>query len=281
MHKFSEINWVKNLADKINKNFDTIILLDGSENKRFSRFHSDFNFDDATTICIDHHPNTNFTYNLSEVNPNVSSTTQLIYTSLYIGAPGLISHQIAKILLVGIITDSGFFQYIEGEKAKALPISYKIASLGKIDLQSLVRKLKLFTENELKIYRTLIDNLTFIKSDLNDKLMYSFLSLEVLNQFTLVEIENAENLFKENILRLVKNYNWGFVLTPKSHTQVSVSFRSVKGSINVSLLAKKFGGGGHVYAAACRFPLDSTNRTHLDIISKVVNLILSEKLELA
>lgn len=278
---YSQITWIENLPEHLDTSFDTVVFLDATELKRFTMYPDKFNIQSKTVIGIDHHIYVNGDFALYHNQTTVSSTSELIYLLLYKDRPDLINHRTAELILTGILTDSGFFKYISPLKANTLIVTSELIKSGGIDLELLTIKLNGFTQTEFELYSFLIKNTIFFDTKINGKCVYSYLPMEVLNKYTDLEITNASNLFKVNILRMVDGFLWGFDVVPKNNSTFKVSFRSIKGAPNAALIARNFNGGGHIHAAACTISVDSSNKTPLDIINNILKFISNQKLELS
>jgi bifunctional oligoribonuclease and PAP phosphatase NrnA len=191
-------------------------------------------------INIDHHP-TNTRYgHLNLVNPQASSTAEIIYQLLdYFRLP--IPKDVATALLTGILTDTGSFSNLGttpssmeaasrlmayGAKVKEI-INYTFHNKSLLQLQLWGRALSRLKEDK----ETGIVTTVLTKKDFDD------LGLE----------ESSEGI--ANFLNNVESARAVIVLTEKGEGVIKASMRTTRPDVDVSKIAKYFGGGGHKKAA--------------------------------
>lgn len=274
-----KIKWVKDISEVVN-NYQTLIFLDGNLVSRFSNESEKIDLTKFQTICIDHHAGSadNFTLNLSDINQ--ASCAQLVYKLFFQNNKDKLDKEIAEAMMIGIITDTGTLKYINAQKTDTLTIAKELIEFGDFDLQILELKVSQFEDREFEILKMLIANTTNIEPENNPPLTYSFLPAEILNNYKIEEIKRANDKYKMIILRQVKNHNWGFVITPDSEKELSVSFRSTKGAPNVQLLAQNFNGGGHVMAAGGKIVLSPEVKNSEDACKIILEYIKNNSLVL-
>lgn len=221
--------------------FDTFVSVDCADIQRLGCFAKHFAKFKGTTVNIDHHiSNAGFAeYNYVEECP---ATCQLL-TRILRCAQLEIDEEVANLLMLGLITDSGNFThtdvspetyetaaYLRGNGANMNVINYEMYSR-----QSKQRAL---------LYGRAMNKMRFA---LDDKLAIIIVTEKDLKE------TGAE-----------KNMTEGFVDFPLTIDGVEVavslmeyregmyktSLRS-KGNVNVNAIATAFGGGGHVLASGC------------------------------
>ena len=203
-------------------------------------------------INIDHHiSNENFAdYNW--VNPDASSCGEMIF-NLYKEMELNINEEIATLLYVAILTDTGSFQYdsttygthhIAGELIKLGVHSAKIAqkiyetkTIGDIELLSKALSTIAVTNDGKIAYLNVTKKMLEETNTAPDR------TDGFINYARAIEGSEISILFREDLK------------DPKS---IHVGFRS-KGRANVNVLASKFGGGGHPKASGCLLEGDLEN----------------------
>ena len=234
-------------SEQVNLNLSeyTLISLDCGD---FDRICLDENIKKSVgkLICIDHHASNDNFGDLNYINPNESSTCELVYNLLKkfseIISKELIDEDIATYLYTGLLTDTGNFSYSNTNPSSYL-MAYDLVNKGArkdIIIQ------KIYQSNPYNYYKLLgeaLDSLEII----DNKVASMKLTLDMLNRNN-ISFNDADGV--TSYTRDIEGVEVGILLKEKSENEVKVSFRS-KNYVNVSLIAQKFGGGGHVRASGC------------------------------
>jgi phosphoesterase RecJ-like protein len=222
--------------------YDVGFVLDCSELDRVGKISADV-VRIKTLINIDHHVSNGGFCKLRLLDPKASSTGELLYR-LMRKMQVKMTKDICTNLYAAILTDTGGFRYsnthqetlraagdlVEGG-ADPQWISENIyESDPPAKLQLLSKVLKTLTLD----METRTASLTVTRKHLQD----AGASMEHTDGFI-------------DIPRTVKGIDIAMLYTQMGEKQFKLSLRS-KGKVNVEKIARKFGGGGHVNAAACR-----------------------------
>ena len=236
-----------NPAELSFSNYDLIIILDCGDFKQ-PGFEAELNSlpKNTAVINIDHHrTNENFgTINL--VDPDAASTTEIIF-NLFEEIKFPIDSDVATLLLTGLVTDTSNFSnpattFASFEAAGRL-LSHG-ARLGEISANVLQNK----SLDVLKFWGTILSRLTENKE------------LGVVTTVITKEDLDLANLDEEalegvtNFLNNLKGAKMVLVLKALEDGKIKGSFRTTTEGIDVSRLAKAFGGGGHAKAAGFTIP---------------------------
>ncbi len=230
------INEIKHEPDT-DKVFDVFFVLDCSTSDRIKPFIDMFN-SAKKTVCIDHHVSNDGSFaEFNEIKGDASSTCEVLYELL---DEKLINKDIAECLYTGIVHDTGVFKY-ECTSEKTLTIAAKLITYG-FDFTSI------------------IDNSFYARTFEASKALGIVLSKSVLfdDGFGIYSILTPEELKETNAsasdlggiveqLRLTKGVEVAIFIYPGDGCK-KVSLRSKK-LIDVSVIASKYGGGGHIRAA--------------------------------
>jgi phosphoesterase RecJ-like protein len=217
--------------------FEVALILDSASLSRIGRVaqHVEGKF----LINIDHHP-TNLCFgDLNWVVPEASSTSELVYRLIRkMGAK--VGKERATCLYVGVLTDTGGFKF-----PNTTSDSLRMAAV-------------LVEEGAESSY---LATQVYLNKSMEELLLLSKLlaTVEVHGRtatmsLTRTMIQSAKvntEGFSDHVLQL-KEVDMG-ILFKELGGKVKVSLRS-RGAVDVSLLAKEFGGGGHETAAACTVP---------------------------
>lgn len=218
-------------------------------------------------ICIDHHASNDNFGDLNYINPNESSTCELVYNLLkeYSDTINnqLIDENIATYLYTGLLTDTGNFSYSNTNPSSYL-MAYDLVTIGaKKDL--IIQKI--FQSNPYNYYKLLgeaLDTLDIV----DGKIASMMLTTDMLNRND-ISFNDADGV--TSYTRDIDGVEVGLLFKEKAENEIKVSFRS-KNYVNVSSIAQKFGGGGHVRASGCTIN-DSIENAKKMVIDEVLKHI--------
>lgn len=189
-------------------------------------------------VNIDHHLTNEYFGDLNLVDKDASSTAEIIYKNF---KDGLITRENATALLSGIFTDTGHFSN-PATTAASLEIASSLLKKG-ARLNSIVNNiLKNKSVSNLKIWGKIFSEL--IKNSKLD-LIVAMISYKDFGENKFDE-EAVEGL--TNFLNCLDNTKVVMVLREKEG-EIKGSLRTTNDLIDLSRLAKLFGGGGHRRAA--------------------------------
>jgi phosphoesterase RecJ-like protein len=225
---------------------DWIICLDVAAEKRTSvDIHTMRSR--ARLMNIDHHITNPGYGDVNIVDPQATSTAELVYRILKASDHGL-SKEVAKCLYTGLVTDTGCFRF-SGVGEKTMKIAAELLQPG-IDSYEVTRYLyEEYPMHRMELERLLLSR---VEIRLNGLLVLSHLHHRDFQALG-APLSDGENLVDR--LRENGGVEVGVLLTQVSEDSVRASFRS-KGRVDVSAIAGIFGGGGHRSAAGLRSSMD-------------------------
>lgn len=190
-------------------------------------------------IKIDHHPNDEPYGDIAWVNPEASSTSELIYTFYHEHSDELVmTDEAARLLYAGIVGDTGRFLY-PATTSYTLWVASKLRE-HQFDAATLSRQMDEVSEKIARLTGYVYENL---RVDDNGAAMI-LLSQEILTQFDLVDSETPALIPLPGKIEGV--VAWGiFVAQPEGFYRVRL--RSKGPTINT--IAKRHHGGGHALAS--------------------------------
>ena len=233
------------LSDNTDINIDMIICLDCANYKRLGQIDELFN-KSKFRINIDHHQSNEFYGDVNIVKKGYSSTCELVFDVINeVNLP--IDEEISMSLLTGISTDTGRFLY-SATTANTLAKASKLVENG-ADMM----KINELIYQSKKFEAQLLENEILSKTEIyNDYVAIGFVMTDQLNKYN-VEISDIDSVI--NTFRDTDKIKISVLIKQQTENEYKVSFRS-KGNINVGLIAKNLGGGGHKNAAATRITGD-------------------------
>lgn len=219
---------------------DLYIAVDCGDKERLGKNGKIFD-ETLYTINIDHHKSNTFFAKQNYVDDEASSTSELIFQLIYNYAP--INADIAAAIYAGIVFDTGGFRH-----SSTSPITMAIVS-----------ELMEYDFNFTKIYNSIFHNRKFGEAKIMGvalcNLKENFGGRVVTSIVTDAEIKKC-GVTKDDLSE-ISSYIKGVsgtmasVFIYEKETGVfKVSMRSDE-PIDVSVIATKFGGGGHVRASGC------------------------------
>jgi len=221
-------------------NYDLIIVLDCGNLKR-TKLHEEIKNRNADQylIEIDHHIKTEDGADLEIREPNLSSTTELVH-KFFKANKIKINKNIATCILSGILTDSGNFIY-QSTSDKTIEISGEMLKYGANLPQIIENTWRNKSLSALKIWGTALSRL-----ELNKKYGIAFSVL------TLEDIEGVDEEDLEGISNFLGNLEGAkavMLLREQKDGTIRGSLRSAHPTVDVSVLARRLGGGGHAKAS--------------------------------
>ena len=201
--------------------------------------------EDAHIVNIDHHHDNTRFGTVNHVDPEASSTAEIVWTLLEpLGVP--LTREIAEALYVGLVTDTGKFMY-ENTGAQAHRMAAELHEAG-VDAQA--------------VYRRLYENIPAAKLEL---LSRGLANMERFDGGTLTmshlsrsdyEATGAEEAYSEGVIDHLRALEGTAVaalardlLGAGRDGMRKVSLRASDDRVDVSKIARTQGGGGHRRAA--------------------------------
>lgn len=244
---FDKVEFVPDIANVVTPS-DTLIMCDGSQLYRFSRQPEKLATVE-TRICIDHHASPVEDFTLSLVVPTMPAAAEVVYRALNTEPT---SKELAEIFLLGIFGDTGTMAYLKPHQLGTLDIVKKLLNTAQIEVQEFLSRYETISQREFAVFIEFCKNTKFGKAEGWPDFQYSFLSNNFVTQgkYTDAELTKGSTLYKGSFLRKVHGHPWGFMVKPTPQNVISVSCRSLPGSVNVRDLMERMQlGGGHDRAA--------------------------------
>lgn len=193
-----------------------------------------------TVINIDHHiDNSRFgTINLLDF--NAAATCEIVYELLKVMEAD-ITLEIATLLYVGIVTDSGRFQY-QNTTSKTLRIAADLVDLGAQPNAIFQNIYENTSFASLKLLARILERAEYVKES---EFIYSYILDSDLNEAGLAMADTETFI---DYLRTAKEACVVGIFKETPDGKLKVSLRS-KGIIDVGSITREAGGGGHRNAA--------------------------------
>jgi phosphoesterase RecJ-like protein len=193
-------------------------------------------------INFDHHPDNKHFGQVNIVDPKKSSVSELVY-DFFNSCGWKIDKEIATCLLTGIITDTGSFMHSNTTPSTletAAELMRKGAQVSKIIKHTFKSK----TPQMLKAWGKAIENSFY---DVKNKIIYAVMTDQDLNEIGKLPAAAFDGLVET--LNTVPEAKFAMFLRQEGDI-IKGSLRSdIFKNIDVSQIARSFGGGGHKLAA--------------------------------
>lgn len=222
--------------------FDTVFVLDCGDFERPGKAMSTTLAAHRNVINIDHHETNDRFGRLNIVLADASSTGEILF-DIFNEAELEINEEVAQNLYTAIFTDVGGFQ-----NAASSPKAFRsCAELVELSVDPPYIADRVYNSFPLRRQKLLGLALSTIRLDADDRIASMIISKEMLEN-TGTSPEDLEGFVDE--LRKVKGIEIALLLRENNEASIKTSMRS-KGDLNVAVIAKEFGGGGHAGAAGC------------------------------
>ena len=221
--------------------YDVFFALDCGDTKRLG-FAGTLFEQAKKTVCIDHHVSNLAFADVNQIVPDASSTSELIYDLL---EKERITKEIAEALYLGIVHDTGVFQY-SCTKPSTMEAAAELLRKG-IDGPKIIEKTfyeKTYAQNQV-LGKALLESIRLM----DGKVIFSYITKKSMNFFG-VKAKDLEGIVSQ--LRVTTGVEVAIFLYELESGEFKVSLRS-KEKVDVSKVAQYFGGGGHVRAAGLAF----------------------------
>ena len=241
-------------------NFKVAIILDSSNLNRLGRVASLLS-PEKKIVNIDHHlSNENFG-DVNWVDTGAGAVGEMIYR-LYKKMNCRIENKNALSIYTAILTDTGSFRY-----ANTSSNTHRIAGrLLECGVEPGFIAGRLYEVNSLasmKLLEMALSTIKIVKDDA--RIAWLCVTNDMLNRAN-ADFEDTEDFV--NYARSLQGVEIAiFFSETKVKNEIKVSLRST-GAVDVNLIAKKFGGGGHSRASGCRIK-GSLGRVIKKVVSKV------------
>ncbi|MGI6713091.1 MAG: DHH family phosphoesterase [Bacillota bacterium] len=235
--------------NKIPRNPELVILLDCTDYERAGGKWIQKYTNSIPVINIDHHISNQYFGTLNYVDPKAAATSEIIY-KLLCEMDIYYSLEVATVLYIGIVMDTGSFQY-QNTTPSTLCIAARLLEKG-IDL-SLIRE-KLYENKSIENIRLISLAIDRLNISEDGKIAWIILDKKSMDSI------NAKAEYCEGIVNYpisIKGTKVGLLFRETDQGKIKVGLRCRAG-YDVNKIASLFGGGGHQLAAGCSLegPMD-------------------------
>jgi len=193
-------------------------------------------------INIDHHKTNRGFGQVNLVMPKSSSTAEVLY-ELFEEMGVRLNKDLAALLYVGIMTDTGSFRY-ESTSSRTHQIVSHLMSFGIESSKMYDRIYDAIPAHDLQVFLRAIGSVELLKGG---QVACLELNQKILSQFS-GGFDVRDKVF--SLLRATKGVEIVVIFSEAEPTRTRVNMRS-KNYFDVAKVAAEFGGGGHIRASGC------------------------------
>lgn len=221
--------------------YDLILVLDTGDLARLGKRIEIFN-STTQTVNIDHHPtNTEFA-SINYVRSSAAAVGEIIY-QLIKEMDISIDQDISTCLYVAISTDTGGYRY-SNTTALTHQITAELINNG-VDVSKVTQLVfETVPYKKVRLMGLAIDTIEIFE---NGKLAFICVTNEMMSKTDASE-EDCDGLV--NIARNIEGVEVAVMIRQRSADEFKINFRS-QNYVDVSAIASKYSGGGHMKAAGC------------------------------
>jgi phosphoesterase RecJ-like protein len=244
------------------REYDLFFVIDSEQ---WQRVHRNSRTKNITVINIDHHPKNDITGDIEILNPSSGSTTQILY-SIFQDWNIEIDKQLATELLIGIYSDTGFFQFAN-TNPEALKIAGELLRKG-ADFNNIVLNLK--RRQSLDLVKMWGEIATRARVDKKYRFSWSALPYSIFKEYNVHNISPTSEA-TDMFLRVIEGVNFALCMVEKKEKKLHMSLRARITGFDVSKIARELGGGGHKDASGASIeglPFDSAVKKALSVARK-------------
>ena len=220
---------------------DLFVAVDSAELSRIGVFAPQFEAFKGNTLNIDHHVSNPRYAKYNYVLPESTATCEIM-AEVFEAAGFEITKDIADLLALGLLTDSGNFSHND-VSAKTFSVASKLKASG-ADISGI--GYLMFThqsKGRALLYAKVLSRMRF---ELDDKLVFLTVTKDDMEE-TGTDKSQTEGFVDFPLS--IEGVEVSVSLLEVNKTQYKASLRSKRADVNA--VAAKFGGGGHILASGC------------------------------
>lgn len=221
--------------------FDCVVSVDCADFARIGEVSSWF-APGIPLLNIDHHPTNDGFGTVNVLKPDAAATAEILYDLAQTLGIGW-DRPLAECIYTGLLTDTGGFRY-SNTTPKVMRIAAEMLAYGVNGNELADRLLERMTYSQVAILRKALATLSFTA---DKRIAWLNVSLDDIRE-TGATNEDMDDLV--NYPRNIEGVEVGLLFKQVDAAKFKISLRSA-GKVDVSRIARSFGGGGHARASGC------------------------------
>ncbi len=276
-NRWSSLSGIKDVESGVDmdsalEEADAVIIIDANNYSRVGISADAWSGFSGKKICIDHHEKNESEFDLSYIDYSASSVTEILYDVFYKDR-SVVSVDIADLLLMGILGDTGMLSFVSRDKSHVFNVVYRLVHDFGSDIISLRNKYFNHPISGLEVIRDGLSNVKVLDGDKFGKCLSLYISDDIYKRTGLsqAEVNHAKDYIITKYSGMFDKITWGFVVYPLIDGDPHVSFRSRNEDMNVRELIDVLGlfGGGHSWASGAEIR-NPDIRTSEDAYNEIV-----------
>ncbi len=194
-------------------------------------------------ICFDHHQNeTDIEPTLFWHEPTYpASAIQAFEIAQEFGIK--FSEKTSLLLLIGILTDTGFFKYSAANPKPMLAVAALLENVSNERMNKLHTGFAMRTKEDIEISKYILANIQY-----DENVAYVLFDKDVVDKFGYIKLK-----IKVNSIGNIEGTNiWAFFVNQEDDGKMIWSCNMRSSAPNIVTVAKKYGGGGHMKACGAK-----------------------------
>jgi phosphoesterase RecJ-like protein len=228
------------LAQLQQANFDLIVILDTNSYSQLTGLDKFLRQNDKAVLVIDHHVTSDGLGDVELIDTGAAAAALIIFDLIkYAGWP--VTKKIAEALFVGAATDTGWFQFTNTD-SRTFRTCAELIDAGADAVQAHRDLYQNFSPARFKLMTAMLNTLQLHFDE-------RFATQQILQsdfKRTGARHSDTENLIDQ--CRVISSVEAAALFIELEDGRIRLSLRS-NGTVDVSKIAQKFGGGGHKAAA--------------------------------
>jgi phosphoesterase RecJ-like protein len=241
--------------------FDLILIVDTNSHSQLAKFNDYLKQNDKPILILDHHETSDGLGDVELIDSDAAATGLIVLDLLkYAGWP--VTEKIAESLFVAVATDTGWFQF-SNSNSRVYRACAELIDSGVKTTQIYDHLYLNFSYSRFKLMAGMLDRLEL---HLDGRYAAMQITLEDF-QRTGATHSDTESLINE--CHRIDSVEASALFIELKDGRIRCSLRS-RGPLDVSIIAAKFGGGGHTMAAGTFLPapLENAKKLILEEVSK-------------
>jgi len=240
---------------------DVFVMCDLSSPARLGGLAGALRRPGLATACFDHHPcDDDGPAQVNLLDPRATASGRIVWDYVrHVG--GRIDREIAESVFVSVCTDTGWFRY-QNTDASVLGLATELAGYG-LDLPGIHRAI--YQSHETPMLRLLGHVARSMNEECDGRFVWSVIRAEFVRELGVLRLDTDPIL---DVLRAGDKVQVVALFTEQPDGRVSVSLRS-RGRPDVNRIARRHGGGGHVFAAGTMLEPGRAEREVHELVAAV------------
>jgi len=243
--------------------FDLVLIVDTNSHSQLAKFNDYLKQNDAPVLVLDHHETSDGLGDVELIDSDAAATGLIVLDLLkYAGWP--VTEKIAESLFVAMATDTGWFQF-SNTNSRVYRACAELIDAGIKPTQIYDHLYLNFSYPRFRLMVGMLNNLDLFLDG-------RYAAMQITRQDferTGAAYSDTENLINE--CHRIDSVEASALFIELKDGRIRCSLRS-RGPLDVSIIAAKFGGGGHTMAAGTFLPGPLENAKQL-IFSEVTRQI--------